>query len=247
MSIMHPGVTPPRRARDGARPAALAGIGSAIALFVAVASVDHPRGGSDADTQAWYRDGANRTADIASTFALLAAGLLFLGFLVYLTSRLTAGRSDVEAGLAPRLAQHAGTLFVTMTFVTGLGNAIVRGLVVDDEPMPSTDLLRYFSQLRYVAMSGFAMPAAAVVIGCTAYVILRDGVLPRWLGWFSAGCTVIIAAVSALLVGALTIPVLLIWILACSVVFLRTPAPAAPPATAVDGSWLAPVGVSPIP
>lgn len=189
-----------------------------------MASVDHPRGASDADTPAWYPDGANRTADLASRFALLAAGLLFLVFLTYLTHRLAAGRSDAEAGLAPRLTQHAGTLFVAMTFVTGLGNAIVRGLVVDHEPMPSTDLLRYFSQLRYTAMSGFAMPAAAVVIGATAYVILRDGVLPRWLGWLSVGCTVIIAAVCATLSGALSIPVLLLWTITCSVVFVREPA-----------------------
>jgi hypothetical protein len=227
MSITSTGVIAPRRVRDGARPAATAGIGFAIALFVAVASVDHPRGKSDAETEAWYRDGANRTADIASTFALLAAGLLFLGFLTYLTHRLLAGRSDAEAGLAPRVAQNAGLLFIAMTFVTGLGNAIVRGLVVDDEPMPSTDLLRYFSQLRYTAMSGFAMPAAAVLIGCTAYVILRDGVLPRWLGWLSVACTVIIAGVCTLLVGALSIPVLLVWTIACSVVFLRSPAPIA--------------------
>jgi hypothetical protein len=227
MSTTIAGVIPPRRVRDGARPAAVTGIGSAIALLVAVAAVDHPRGQSDADTQAWYRDGANRTADIASTFALLAAGLLFLGFLIYLTQRLAAGRSDVEAGLAPRLAQHAGMLFVGMTFMTGLGSAIVRGLVADDEPMPSTDLLRYFEQLRYIAMSGFAMPAAAVLIGCTAFVILRDGVLPRWLGWLSVVCTVLITAVSTLLIGAVTIPVLLIWMVSCSVVFLRSPAPVA--------------------
>jgi hypothetical protein len=227
MTTTYPPVTAPRRTRDGARPAALAGIGSAVAMLVAVASVDHPRGASDADTQAWYRDGANRTADIASTFALLAAGLLFLAFLTYLTHRLLAGRSDAEAGLAPRLAQHAGILFVGMTFVTGLGSAIVRGLVVDDEPMPSTDLRRYFAQLRYEAISGFAMPAAAVVIGCTAYVTLRDGVLPRWLGWLSVVCTVVIAGVSTLLVGALTIPVLLIWMVSCCVVFLRSPAPMA--------------------
>jgi phosphotransferase system glucose/maltose/N-acetylglucosamine-specific IIC component len=214
-------VPAPRRARDAARPAAVAGILFAVAFFVAVASLDVPRGASDTEMQAFWRDAANRTAMITSTVALAAAGLLFLGFLTYLTHRLTAGRSEAEAGLAPRLAQHAGVSFVCMVFATGLTGAIARGLVVDNEPVPSSDLLRYFAQIRYTAMGVFAMPAVALVIACTAYVVLRDGVLPRWLGWLSVACVVIIVPICALLVGALAIPVVLVWAISCSVVFLR--------------------------
>lgn len=210
-----------RRTRDAARPAALAGFVSCVALFVGVASLDIPRGASDEVMQAFWHDSANRTAMIVSTFALSVAGLSFLGFLAYLVRRLTAGRSETEAGIAPRLAQQAGTVYVVMLFATGLTGAIARGLVIDHEPVPNSDLLRYFAQIRYTAAGAFAMPAVAVVIGCTAYAVLRHGVLPRWLGWFSVACTAIITAVCATDMGGLAIPVVLLWTIACSIVFVR--------------------------
>jgi hypothetical protein len=214
-------VPAPRPVRDAARPAAAAGIAFSVALFIAVASLEIPRGASDSEMQKFWQDDANRSAMIGSTAALAAGGLLFLGFLTYLTRRLLAGRSEEEAGLAPRLAQNAGLAFVAMMFATGLTGAIARGLVVDDEPVPGSDLLRYFAQIRYTAMGAFAMPAVALVIACTAYVVLRDRVLPRWLGILSVGCVVIIAGACALFVGQLAIPVVMIWVVSCSVVFLR--------------------------
>lgn len=213
----------PRLVRDAARPAAAAGIAFCVAIFVAVASLEIPRGASDSEMQKFWQDDANRTAMIVSTAALAAAGLLFLGFLAYLTRRLLAGRTEEEAGVAPRLAQNAGLAFVVMLFATGLTGAIARGLVIDDEPVPGSDLLRYFAQIRYTAMGAFAMPAVALVIACTGYVILRDRVLPRWLGILSIVCVVIIAGACALYLGGLAIPVVMIWAVSCSVVFLRRP------------------------
>ncbi len=212
-----------RITRGATRPAALCGVVFAVMLFVAVASVNIPRGATDDEMLAWWASNDNRTADVVSTFALLAAGLTFLVFLSELVRRLSAGRTEAESGLAPRLAQQAGTVFVAMIFAAGLGGAVVRGLVVDDEPLPGVDVLRYFAQLRYTAMGAFAMPAAAVVIGATAYLVLRDGVLPRWIGWLSVLCTIAIVVASALFVGQFAIPALLVWAIACSVTLLRSP------------------------
>jgi hypothetical protein len=187
-------------------------------LFVAVAAVDVPRHASEAEMLAWWRDGDNRTADVLSTFALLASGLFFLGFLVHLVRRVGAYSED-----AARLAQHAGTAFVAMLFVGGgVGGAVVRGLVVDDEPMPGADLLRFFAQIRYTAIGTFAMPAAAVVIGAASYAALRHGALPRWLGWLGVVCVVAIAGATAAFVGQLAIPALLVWTIAASVVLARS-------------------------
>ncbi len=209
-----PAVDPGRRS---GRWSAACGVLSAVALFVAVASVNIPREASEAEMLAWWRDGDNRTADVVSTFALLASGLLFLGFLLTLVRRVGDYCSD-----AARLMQQAGTAFVVMLFVAGgVGGAIVRGLVVDNEPMPGVDLLRFFAQVRYTTMGAFAMPAVAVVIGAACYAALRYGALPRWLGWLGVVCVVVIAAASAAFVGQFAIPAVLVWTIAASVVLAR--------------------------
>lgn len=209
-----PGVRPDRAA---GRWAAACGVLSAVALFVAVASVNIPRNASETEMLAWWRDGDNRAADVVSTFALLASGLLFLGFCTHLVRRV--GDYCENAG---RLISQAGTAFVVMLFVAGgVGGAVVRGLVVDDEPMPGVDILRFFAQVRYTALGTFAMPAAALVIAVASWAALRHGVLPRWLGWLGIVCTVVIAAATAAFVGQFAIPALLVWTIAASIVFVR--------------------------
>jgi hypothetical protein len=166
----------------------------------------------------WWRDGDNRTADVVSTFALLASGLLFLGFLVHLVRRLAAYSEDTA-----RLVQQAGTAFVVMLFVGGgVGGAVVRGLVADDEPLPGADLLRFFAQVRYTSIGTFAMPAAALVIGAASYAAPRHGALPRWLGWLGVACVVAIVAATAAFVGQFAIPAVLVWTIAASVVLARS-------------------------
>ncbi|MBA3745342.1 hypothetical protein [Sporichthya sp.] len=202
----------------GQRVAAACGVLSAVALFLAVAAVDVPRHASEQEMLAWWRDGDNRTADVVSTFALLAAGLLFLGFVTAL-ARQVALRTEGTA----TLIRQAGTLFVAMIFATGLGGAIVRGLVVDDEPVPGVDVLRFFAQLRYTAMGVYAMPAAAVVIGACSYAALYAGALPRWFGWLGVASVVAIIAATAAFLGQFAIPAVLVWTIAGSVVLLRAP------------------------
>ena len=197
--------------------AAACGVLSAIALFVAVASVDVPRHASEEEMLSWWRDGDNRTADVVSTFALLACGLFFFGFLTHLARRV--GDYCEDSG---RLIQQAGTAFAVMLFVGGgVGGAVVRGLVADEEPLPGVDVLRFFAQVRYTTIGTFAMPAAALVIAAASYAALRHGALPRWLGWLGVVCAVVIVGATAAFVGQLAIPALLVWTIAASIVFLR--------------------------
>lgn len=202
--------------RSGRVAAAVCGGLSAVALFVAVASVDVPRNVPDEELVAWFKDGGNRTADVVSTFSLLACGLLFLVFVTALARHV----ADRASGAA-RLAQQAGTLFVAFTFATGLGGAIVRGLVVDDEPVPDADVLRFFAQMRYTAMGVYAMPTAALVIACFTWAAFREGALPRWLGWLGVACIVVTAVATGAFVGQFAIPALLVWTLAAAWVLAR--------------------------
>lgn len=214
-----PAAPPPSTGAPGPvsrRLAAACGVLSAVALFVGVASVDIPRGASEEELVAWFRDGDNRTADVVSTFSLLLCGLLFLTFVTML-ARLVAARADGAA----RLAQQATTVFVAALFAAGIGGAVVRGLIVDDEPVPDGDVLRNFAQIRYIAMGVYAMPAAAVVIACFAWAALYAGALPRWLGWLGVVCVLATVVATAAFVGQFAIPALLIWTIAASWVMFR--------------------------
>jgi hypothetical protein len=212
-----------RSDRISSRFAAAAGLVSAVALFVGVASVNVPRHQSDAATTAWWQVSSHRTGDIVSTFALLVAGLAFVVFAGYLASRLEL--SDPE-GAAPGLVRNAGVLFAAMLFLAGSMGALSRGPAIDNEPIAGLDLLRYLPQIRYTAVGVFAMPAAAVVMGCASFVILRRGGLPRWLGWLGIAMTVVVIALTAVYFGGLGIPALLLWTIATSVALVRVGAPA---------------------
>lgn len=202
---------------------ALAGLVSAVALFVAVAAVNVPRHQSDALTTAWWQVGSHRTDDIISTFALLVAGLAFVVFAGHLASRLQLSAPE---SAVPGLLRNAGVLFAAMLFVAGSMGALSRGPALDNEPVAGLDLLRYLPQIRYIAMGTYAMPAAAVVMGCASFVILRHGGLPRWLGWLGVGMTVVVVALTAAYIGALAIPALLFWTVATSIALLRVSSPA---------------------
>ena len=65
------------------------------------------------------------------------------------------------------------------------------------------------------------MPAAALVIGCFAWAALRDGALPRWLGWLGVVCVAVTVAATAAFIGQFAIPALLIWTLAAAWVLSR--------------------------
>jgi hypothetical protein len=72
----------------------------------------------------------------------------------------------------------------------------------------------------------------ALMLGAAAIVILRSGVLPRWLGWLAAAaCTISIATVPvAMKAPPLGILLTFIWLIGTSVVLTRRSLRAAPKA-----------------
>jgi len=193
----------------------------AVALLVAVASVDYPRGVPDAEMVAWWADDGNRAADLASTMALLASGLLYLGFFQQVTRRVAIAGAEGAA----RLAQQAATLFVAMLFTAGFGGAVTRGIVVDDEPVPGADVLRVVGQLRYTAMGVFAMAAAALAVGCITWAAFRHRAVPPWLAGLGVLMIAGVTAGMTVLLAQFAIPLLIVWTIGCSVVLLREEQP----------------------
>ena len=74
----------------------------------------------------------------------------------------------------------------------------------------------------------FGMFGAIALIDAASIVILRTGVLPRWLAWLGFVCAVV------LLFGVVFLPMIAlpIWLIATSIVLFRLPAVEATPAGA---------------
>jgi hypothetical protein len=150
----------------------------------------------------------------ASIFlALAGAGLLwFLGSL-----RLLLMRADPTTRLTA-VAFAAGVVLVTLVFVK---NAIQLGLAVaigweDVEVDPDAYRLLDATLFGLIMHEGVA---GAVLVGAASVIVLRSGVLPRWLGW--AGAVVAVLAFFSLLLWGLGLLALLAWVAAVSVFVLR--------------------------
>jgi hypothetical protein len=201
---------------------AIAGVAFAVLLFVSVATVDPQRGVSDQELQTWWADSSNRDGFIISMYTLLLACPLFLLFVSRLRMRLRAADASGWADVV-----FACGIVVT----TALGVcAVLRGVVAGsarfaDEPLPGVDTLRFATDLAYAAWD-LVILFAAILVAVASILALVTRVMPRWIGWLGVpvaiGCAILLAAH----VAPLSIPLLIIWVLANSVQLWRAPAAA---------------------
>jgi len=201
---------------------AAAGVVFAVLLFLSVASVNPQRGVSDQELQSWWADSGNRGGFIVSMYTLLLACPLFLLFISRLRTRLRAADASGWGEMA-----FACGIVATV----GLGIcAVLRGVVAGsvrfaDEPLPGVDTLRFATDLAYAAWD-LVIFFAALLVAIVSALALATHALPRWLGWVGVPVTLGCAVMLAVQAAPLSIPLLIIWVLASSVHLLRTPAAA---------------------
>jgi hypothetical protein len=188
------------------------------------ATLNIPRGASDAKLVAWWADSGNQTTAIVSMYLFVVAGLCFLLFLTKLRLRLLA--AEVGTGELTSLVVASGAVFVAMLLVAAASRGVI-GFAVkspgDNESLPGADTLRYLPQTGYAALGIGGLLAAAVAMATTSWLILRTAVFGRWLAWLGAATALVIVVAAAALVGMLAIPAMLIWVLAVSVAMWRAP------------------------
>jgi hypothetical protein len=212
------------------RVAALAGLGFAITLFLAVASVDMPKKKTDQQVLDWWSDSGHRAAATVSMYLVLAAGLAFAVFATRLRAHLRRAEGGPTAPAAPTpgtdLVHAAGLVFVALVFVAGALRGVI-GAAVDfaDEPLPGVDVLRFVPQLSATMLGVFAMAAAGCFIAAASWVIAHTGAFARWVAWLGVVAVVGIVAAGAAFVAAFAIPLVLIWVLAVSIQLWRAGSP----------------------
>ena len=131
----------------GRRLGALAGLAFTFLFFMGTATLNIPRGASDAKLLAWWADSGNQTTAIVSMYLFIVAGLCFLLFLTKLRSRLLAAEGG--AGELTSLVVASGAVFVAMLLVAAASRGVI-GVAVKapgaHESLPGADTLRYLPQ-----------------------------------------------------------------------------------------------------
>src|SRR5262245_46077298 len=157
---------------------------------------------------------------LVAAYVLIAAALLFLGFLSCLRTRLRIAEGG--AGTLSALAFGAGVVFVTLLSTGALALAAIPGSISFGENGDLFDAgtVQAVQSIGWGAILIGGMLAAAAMIFTASILTLRTGALPKWSAWVG-----VLAAI-ALLFAVIWIPqvALLIWAVCISGAMLARPA-----------------------
>ena len=115
-----------------------------------------------------------------------------------------------------------GTATVAMLLVTGALRGVIGHLtVVMNEPLPNTDVLRYATAANYALVAGPLMSVFALTILAVSVLVLRDQLLPTWVGYSGIVAAGLILATVAAQFGGFGIPVANLWMIALGIALWR--------------------------
>jgi hypothetical protein len=198
-----------------------AGILAAVTFIVGLAATADSPDSSDSNAKiiAWYADHGHRIGVIIGAFILAFCGLFLLWFASGLRQRLRL--AEGPEGRLANVALGGGVLLVALLWV---GAAALAAIPAQQSfgggpALSDADLGRFLPSVGFGSILLFGMFGAIALIDATSIVIMRTGVLPRWLGWLGFVCGVV------LLFGVVFLPVIAlpIWLIAASIVLYRQP------------------------
>lgn len=211
------------------RIAALAAVLFAVCIFATVASMNVPHDASEAALLDWWQQDPNVTSGMVSMGFAIATAVLFAVLSNHLLASVGSGSPHLTA-----FARSMATAFTVTLLVSGALRGVIGHLVkVQDQPLPSLDVLRYATALNYTVLGVVVMGTFALFVLAFGALVLRTGVLGRWLGFVGLGCGVLVLGAVVALIGAFTVPVAILWALCTAVALWRSTASSN---TAVGGS-----------
>jgi hypothetical protein len=212
------------------RSAALSGVVAVVLLFAGsgLSGSSPDLTASRAKIASWLVSHPMTTGRVVGGFVELLAVLALIVFAATLASVLRRGEGD--HAILSNTALGAGLLSagIKLVSVPAAFAAVWR-----TKQGMSLELASALVDMNNVA---FVMTWAvdAVMLGAAAIVIVRSGILPRWLGWFAGVTAAVSLATVPVAAKAPPLGILLtfVWLILTSVVLLRNRVPA-PRAAAV--------------
>ena len=220
MTTTAPTTLEPLSVRLTSRVPAVAAALFAVGLFMTVAVINVPHEASDRELVAWWSESGNQLAGVFSGMWAIVTAVTFAVVVNHL-------RGSALAAHSPRLRDFAasmGTAVTMLWLVTGAARATIGHLVrVMDEPLPGPEVLRFATALNYVLLGLSGMTVLSLCILATSVLVLRTGVLARWMGVTGLVCGGIVLAASVAQYGAYSSPVGILWALCLAVAIWRQP------------------------
>jgi hypothetical protein len=139
----------------------------------------------------YLADSVNHMRNIIGAYLWAVGALTFLWFLVRLRNDLR--RAEGGTGALSNLTFGAGVAFAAVWMASaGAFASVAYAVALRDAPVTDPDLVRVLPPMGRLMLlwAGFA---GLLLLLAAAVVILRTGVLPRWLAWLG-----IVAAVALL-------------------------------------------------
>jgi hypothetical protein len=164
----------------------------------------------------FYDDSGNRAQLIIAGYLLVLSGVFFLWFLSALRARLL--EVDGPVGRLTSIVFGSGLVFVAMLYAATSCFIFIAGeITFGDVDHINPELMRVLPDLGYPLLVIGGAFAAIAMVDAASVLIVRTGVLPKWIGWYG-----FVAAVGLLFAGFfLPLVLLLLWVIFVSVVLLR--------------------------
>jgi hypothetical protein len=194
-----------------------------VVLFVVGLSLNNIPSADDsaAKITSFYNDSGDRAQLIISSYLLWLAGLFFFWFIAGLRAKLMA--VEGVPGRLTSITFGGGLVFIALLAAAAACFASVAGDVTfGGEDFVGVDGARFVPELGYPLLLIGGMFGVIAMIDAASILIVRTGVLPRWIGYFG-----FVAAV-ALLFAGFFLPMIffVLWILFVSIAMWRAPAEA---------------------
>lgn len=174
----------------------------------------------DAEWISWYQDSGNTRMAVFSLFLMMFAVVALVGFVGGLAQRM---RNDSDRADALQVVTVAGGVVLAIAWLVGgiLLGAAAGAIEFTDFQVPQADVLQMSEQLGYAVLLLGTGVGAFLLLGGTSLVARRSAMLPTWLA--IAG---LVAAFILLVASAVFLPIVLLplWLIAVSIVFLRSDA-----------------------
>jgi len=194
-----------------------AGIAFVVLFVVGLSLIDFPDGDSSPlKIAAFYNDNGERAQLIIGSYLLMLAALFFLWFLAGLRARLM-----IAEGPPTRLTGivfGGGLVFTVMLMAAAACfMSVAANIAFGDEKFVGIEAARLLPQLGYPLLLIGGIFGAIAMIDAASILIVRTGVLPRWVGLYGFAAAVI------LLFSVFFLPMLalLIWVLCVSATMWR--------------------------
>jgi hypothetical protein len=213
-TLTHAGLKTPKAA-------AIAGIAFSLLIFAILGLLRRSIPDDPLEAGAWL---ASDTRTVAVALNMVPfAGVAFLWFIGVLRDRL----GDLEDRFFATVFFGSALLFLAMLFTSAatIGAVMLVASVSEPNELMSSATFRFARAASYIIMNVYAIKMAAVFMISTSTVVIRTGIVPRWIALLGFLLALVLLIGSSFI--SWSFAVLPVWVLLMSVYILidnlRTP------------------------